>query len=435
MQDTVKYDIGIIGGGPGGYTAALEAAKNGLRVVMFEADRMGGTCLNRGCIPTKYLSHIAKIRSDVIAAKESGILFRDSSIDFGKIQAQKHKTMDALRKNLEDSLMASKIDIIHKKASLTELGQIVCGNDTYYATSIIIATGATVKEPLFEGFLNTDGLLEINHLQQTIKIVGGGMTAVEFAEIFCQLGVDVKLQVRSRRLLNKWNAEVSASISRLLKGKGVKIETNCTPEVLQKADAEICVSAAGVQPCLSGLNEKLFEIGDSGGIITDEFGRTKSSCIYAVGDVTDGSTQLAHHAMEEGKRAVWHILGRTMPMKPKVVRCIYTCPELAEAGYTEEQAKAENLPYETVKFPLYSNSMNMIYGGERGYIRLIADREKGTLIGAQMMCERASDMISELALAINAEVPISECAKSVRPHPSFSEGISDAFVMLQEKMK
>jgi len=431
----MSYDVGIVGGGPGGYSAALEAVKNGLRVILFESDKLGGTCLNRGCIPTKYLAHIANIRSDAVSARGLGLGAGSGEVDFKTIQEGKNRIVGSLRENLEGSLAKSKVEVVHGSAAVNKAGCVLCGTNEYPVKNIIIATGAAVTKSFADGFLNSDGVLEMDYLPKTVKIVGGGTVAVEFAQMFSRLGAKVKIQIRGERLLRKWNREASLSVTRLLKDEGIQIETKCDEERMKEADAETCISAMGVHPLTNGLNKDLFETGESGGIIVDGFGETRTRSIYAVGDVTEGSTQLAHHAMEEGRRAVRHILGSEIPSKSSMVRCIYVCPEIAEAGATEDQAKAGHIPFVSAKVPLYSNSMNMMFGKKRGYIRLVADKEKGTLIGAQMMCERASDLISELALAINAGIPVKKCSESVRPHPSFAEGLSDAFAAIREKMK
>ncbi len=430
----MKYDLGIVGGGPGGYSAAFEAAKNGLNVVLFEMDKLGGTCLNRGCIPTKYLAHIANIRSDLAVAQEMGFVAKNDLVNFKAIQAKKNLVVDSLYSNLRESLTRAKIKVVNGAASVNTAGSILCGSDEYRVDKIIIATGAIVGLPLTDGFLNSDGVLKMGDLPETVKIVGGGTVAVEFAQIFRRLGAEVRIQIRGDRLLKNWNREVSSSVTRLLKEEGVQIETKCETERLKEKDALLCISAMGMQPSLSGLNTDLFDIGESGGIIVDGYGETKTKDIYAVGDVVEGSSQLAHHAMEEGRRTVRHIVGLEVPPRACRIRCIYLHPEIAEAGITEEQARADSLSTVSAKVLLYSNSMNMIYGGKRGYIKLLADKEKGILIGAQVMGERASDFISELALTINAGIPVRECIESVRPHPSFSEGISDAFYALREKL-
>lgn len=430
----MNYDIGIIGGGPGGYSAAFEAAKHGLSVVLFEADKLGGTCLNRGCIPTKYLSHISKIHSLSMHSQNLGLSLENKGIDFEKIQHKKETLVKTLREQLEKSLLSFHIHIIHEKAFVKEPGSIICGENTYHVKNTIIAIGAKVKEPLTDDFYNSDGILNLKELPRTMKITGGGVIAVEFAMIFRDLGVDVKLQTRSPRILRAWSRETAVSLTRLLKENGIKVETNCDAGLLQNTDAELCLSAIGMFRDLSSMDSSLFKIGETGGIIVNEYGETTCPAIYAIGDITEGSSMLAHHAMEDGKRAVSHILHQELPARSKPVKCIYTHPEAAEAGYSEEQAKAELIPYVTVKAPLYSNSMNMVFGGERSYIRLIAEKNSGKLIGAQMLCERASDLISELALAIHAKIPVSTLCSSVRPHPSFSEGITSALELLNEKL-
>lgn len=430
----MRYDIGIVGGGPGGYSAAFEAAQNGLKVILFEKDKLGGTCLNRGCIPTKYLVHIANIRTELALLQKFGVTVTKNKLDLGQIQKKMYLVTDELRNNLEGSISKAKIDVVHGTAIVEKAGTIFCNSNLYQVENIIIATGATVKKPLSNGFWNSNDVLGMDYLPKSLKIVGGGTVAVEFAQIFARLGADVKIQIRGERLLKNWNREVSASVTKILKDEGIQVETKCLEDDLKKCDAEVCISALGMQPSLTGLSKELFEIGELGGIMVDKIGETKTKGIYAVGDVVEGSTQLAHHAMEEGRRTVRHIMGSDIADKVVRVRCIYMNPEIAEVGYTEEQAKLANISIVSAKVPLYSNSMNMIYGGRRGYIKLIADKEEGLLIGAQIMGERASDLISELCLAVNAGLPVRKCAEIVRPHPSFSEGLSEAFLALKDKL-
>jgi len=431
----MTFDVGIIGGGPGGYSAAFEAAKNGLSVILFESERLGGTCLNRGCIPTKYMAHFARMRSDACSLHSVGICEDVFRVDFPRLHQDRERTIDVLRENLWGSLMRDKVKVVRGFASIDEPGLILCSNEKYSVKNIIIATGATVKKPLADGFLNSDGVLRLTELPRKVKIVGGGTVAVEFAQMLRRLGSEVTVQIRGDRLLRAWNREASVSITQILKADGIIIKTKCEKDILENRDADICISALGVEPSLSGLNKELFDIGELGGIVVDSCGRTKTSGIYAVGDVTEKSSFLAHHAMEEGKRAVQDILGNDIPKRAAKVKCIYLSPEIAEAGIMEDVARESGILYESVKVPLYSNPMNMIYGGKRGYIQVVADKDKGTLIGAQIFGERASDLISELCLAINAEIPVWKCAGSVRPHPSFSEGITEAFTALCEKLR
>ena len=193
MQNLMKYDVGIIGGGPGGYSAAFEAAKNGLSVILFESDQLGGTCLNRGCIPAKYLSHIARIHSLPENYGDFGFSSANNGIDFTKIQKKKEQIIQNLREQLTQRLVSSKINIIHQKAAIKEPGIICCGTNTCSVMNTVIATGANVKEPLFQNFYNSNHILELKTLPETMKIVGGGTIAAEFSLIFRQLGVNVKI--------------------------------------------------------------------------------------------------------------------------------------------------------------------------------------------------------------------------------------------------
>ena len=431
----MKYDIGIIGGGPAGYSAAFEAARNGLHVVLFEKDKLGGTCLNRGCIPTKYLLHAASLFD---AVKREPYIKTDNPLHFldsESLQRGKEDAVESLRQNLERNLLQNKIEIITGQASVKESGTIICNDLEYQADKILIATGVRQKTPFAEGFITSNELLELKNIPKTMKIVGGGTIAVEFAYLYASLGTKVTIQIRGDRLLRTWSKEISRTVETMLKQHGVSIEKKCVPEVLQKADAEICLSAVGMIPEISGIDRTLFDIGDDGGIVTDIYGETKTAGIYAAGDVRSGSEKLAHTAMADGRKAVHSALSKKSVENAAVVRCIYLVPEIADVGIDEETAEGEGLHAVSIKTPLYSNSMNVIAGGYRSFIRLTADSERKILIGAQIVSEHASDMITELALAINNEVPVSQLTANIRPHPSFSEGVTDAVRDLEKALE
>ena len=446
----MKYDIGIIGGGPAGYSAAFEAAEAGLSVVLFEKDRLGGTCLNRGCIPTKFLLHAAAEisslkREDYLKAKLKA-KGADALLDFLDSEAlhrRQIEAVDSLRQDLESHLRKSKIEIVYGVAVIKGPGLISCEDQEYAVDNILIATGICQKKPGADGFITSDELLALREIPKTMKIVGGGTIAVEFAYIYSGLGTEVTIQIRGDCLLRDWSREVSRTVETILKQQGVSIVKKCSPETLWTSDAEVCLSAVGMEPEVEGLEASSFDFGEDGGIITNYRGGTKTTGIYAIGDVRSGSARLAHAAMEDGRKAVRAIICSSVSEKTKaylpeadaaVTKCIYLSPEIAETGIDEDAAEANGLRAVSVKTPLYSNPMNVIYGGNRSFIRLTADAEKKTLIGARIVSERASDMISELSLAINAGISVHKLCENVRPHPSFAEGMTTAVLALKEAL-
>ncbi len=422
------YKIAIIGGGPAGYSAAFEAVRFGFSVLLFEMDELGGTCLNRGCIPTKYLSHVAELYSNINESKRYGIGVEPTGLDYEKTVAESENIVSKLRVDLTNNLLQSKITIVKGKAKLLDETHISCNGEVFEAEHIIIATGSKNTDKPLADCINTDELLSLKHLPDKLIILGGGVSAVEFADIFSRLGVRIDIYIRGKRILRKWSKEIAASISSVLKKNGVKIHTEADLADIDLTSATV-LSVLGRKPNLEGVDEGLVSIADDGGIVVDEYYRTKTKNIFAVGDVTENSAQLAHVAMEEAKQVVRFIAGETTK-KSAVVQCIYTMPEVAVVGLSESEAKEAGIDYISAKQTLYSNARTVIGSTDRGFIKIIADKNTEKILGAELMCERASDIVGELALAINSGVTVSELEGSTRAHPTFYEAVTEALAKL-----
>ena len=422
------YKIAIIGGGPAGYSAAFEAVRYGFSVLLFEMDELGGTCLNRGCVPTKYLSHVAELYSNITESKRYGIGVEPTGLDYEKTVAESENIVSKLREDLTNNLLQSKITIVKGKAKLLDETHISCNDEVFEAEYIIIATGSKNTDKPFADCINTDELLSLKHLPDKLIILGGGVSAVEFADIFSRLGVRIDIYIRGKRILRKWSKEIAASISSVLKKNGVKIHTEANFADIDKSSATV-LSVLGRKPNLEGVDEGLVSIADDGGIVVDEYYRTKTKNIFAVGDVTENSAQLAHVAMEEAKQVVRLIAGETTK-KSAVVQCIYTMPEVAVVGLSESEAKEAGIDYISAKQTMYSNARTVIGSTDRGFIKIIADKNTEKILGAELMCERASDMGGELALAINNGITVSELEGSTRAHPTFYEAVTEALAKL-----
>ena len=425
------YKIAIIGGGPAGYTAAFEAVKYGFDVVLFEMDKMGGTCLNRGCVPTKYLSHVAELVKNIIEAERYGINIETTTVDYEKTVIESEKIVTKLREDLENNLLQNRINIVKGKAELLDRNHISCNGDIYEAQNIVIATGSESVDKLFPESINTDELLNLRSLPKKLIILGGGVSAVEFADIYSNLGVEVEIYIRGKRILRTWSKEIATSISSVLKKKGVKINTGANFEEIDKSSAMV-LSVLGRRPKLIGINTDLANIADDGVIVVDELSRTKTDNIFAVGDVIENSSQLAHVAMEQAKQVVKFIVGDTIESSV-TVQCIYTSPEVAVTGLSESEAKDRGINIISSKQTMYANARTVIGGTERGYIKIIADKNTEKILGAELMCERASDIVGELALAINKGLIVSELADSTRAHPTFYETITEAVTKLTRR--
>jgi len=229
----MRYDLAIIGGGPGGYSAAFEAVKSGLKVILFEKDLLGGTCLNRGCVPTKYLSHVAEKISEFKELQKYGIEIDNVSFNPVLMQTKNYEIVGKLRDGLHQRLQQEKVIIIHAQAQIISPNCVMADGISYSVQNIIIATGASSKPPFIEGAVTTDILLKLEYIPERLRIIGGGVIAVEFANIYRRLGADVTMCLRGERLLRKFDKEISRSITQNLKKQGIKIIPNCTQEQMQ----------------------------------------------------------------------------------------------------------------------------------------------------------------------------------------------------------
>ncbi len=430
------YNLAVIGGGPAGYSAAFEALKYDKKVVLFEAGLIGGTCLNRGCVPTKYLNHVSNQLSFLHKAEEYGIGMENVSFDYLKSWNNMQNKISQLRDGLSDALLSGKINLVMGNALLKDCHIVTCAGNEYTAEKILICTGTKPDMPFWasENFITSDELLKRKSVPGTLAILGGGVSAVEFAYIFAALGSKVTMFIRRERILRGWDKEIAIGLSSHLRKSGVEIKAKCTQEEMSVAKAEVVLCALGRKPDIDIETFSRLGIKADDGILVDENGRTTVENIYAAGDVISGSTQLAHDAMYQGERAVRSMFStEENELAPVTVKCIYAGTEIASAGLTLDEAKVQGVNAVAAKQTMGGNARTLIAAGERGFIKLVADVDRNVLIGAHIMCERAGDIVSELALAMNCQVPISELIRSVRPHPSYCEEITAALKALQIK--
>ena len=428
------YDFAILGGGPAGYSAAFEAVKLGLSVILFEKQELGGTCLNRGCVPTKFLAHTAELYYQAYNSSEYGIISEKPVLDYLVANEKKDKIVSELRSGIEQSMKLKKIEVVNGYAEISDSRHITCDGETYEAKNILIATGSIPAVPLAKDAVTSDEILELKSLPKSVKIIGGGVIAAEFAHIFSLLGVEVTIAIRGERILRKWDKEIAVALTHNFKKRGIKILTNQTPKLLSEKTADIILSAAGRKHNLCGVNTSLIETDESGGIIVDCSFRTKTENIFAAGDVISKSRMLAHTAMEQGKTVARIAAGKESGIPSAVVECIYTSPEVASVGFTEVEAKENCVQFVSAKSNMRSNARTLISGLDRSFIKLLADKNTRKIIGAQFFCDRASDIADELALAINHGFTVEDLLKAARPHPSFCEAITDAAEVLSEKL-
>lgn len=451
-----EYQLIVIGAGPGGYEAAIRAAQLGLTTALIERREVGGTCLNRGCIPTKAMLHSAQLYREAANFELFGLHTENTSFDWAKVHQRKSDVVVKLRTGIEQLIKANKIDFFNNSASILgkndvqlDQGEVIRGEN------ILIATGSVPARPPIPGLdlpnvVTSDELLDDPHFTQAdslakeILIIGGGVIGVEFASVFSSFGCHVTIVEAMERILPTMDREISQSLNMVLKKRGVSIHTGAMVEKLEQDEnglvchftekgkaqavpAQQVLVAIGRRPNTQGLFAEGFEVAcERGRIITDENFRTSVDSIYAIGDVTS-KIQLAHMASAQGICAVHTIAGQKSPIDLRYVPgCIYTDPEIASVGITEDEAKQQGIPVKKGKFLMTGNGRSLIDEQERGFIKVLAHQETDVILGAQLMCSRATDIVAELATAIVNGLTCAQLASVIRPHPTFCEGVTEA---------
>lgn len=451
-----EYQLIVIGAGPGGYEAAIRAAQLGLTTALIERREVGGTCLNRGCIPTKAMLHSAQLYREAANFELFGLHTENTSFDWAKVHQRKNDVVVKLRTGIEQLIKANKIDFFNNSASILgkndvqlDQGEVIRGEN------ILIATGSVPARPPIPGLdlpnvVTSDELLDDPHFTQAdslakeILIIGGGVIGVEFASVFSSFGCHVTIVEAMERILPTMDREISQSLNMVLKKRGVSIHTGAMVEKLEQDEnglvchftekgkaqavpAQQVLVAIGRRPNTQGLFAEGFEVAcERGRIVTDENFRTSVDSIYAIGDVTS-KIQLAHMASAQGICAVHTIAGQKPPIYLRYVPgCIYTDPEIASVGITEEEAKQQGIPVKKGKFLMTGNGRSLIDEQERGFIKVLAHQETDVILGAQLMCSRATDIVAELATAIVNGLTCAQLASVIRPHPTFCEGVTEA---------
>jgi dihydrolipoamide dehydrogenase len=469
----IQVDVAVLGGGPGGYTAAIRAAQAGKKVALVEQDKLGGTCLHKGCIPSKSMLRSAQVYRTILAGSDYGVTVAQEhvSLDFGRVQARKTETVDTLYRGLQSLMKKHGITVLNgkgrvigpsifspKSGSLAvelengEMEQVV-------STNLIIATGS--KPRLLPGLardgihvLSSDDALLMDELPESILIIGGGVIGVEWASMLQDFGVNVTLVEAGARLLPGEDAEVSAALAKSLGRRGVRILTSVqlqtdtyetTGDVVSikgsTADGDVTLVANKMLVCVGregnadGIGIENTDIRASNGfIVVNEYGQTNEPHIYAIGDVI-GGVQLAHAAAHEGLTAVDHLLGG----KPAVIdhilipRCIYSSPEVASYGYTEDGARTKGFDIKVGKIPFAAIGKAIVLGEPEGFAKVIADRKSGDILGVHLIGPHATDLISEAALAGWLNATPWEIGAMIHPHPTLSEAIGEAMLAVDGK--
>jgi dihydrolipoamide dehydrogenase len=433
MVDTKSYDLVIIGSGPGGYIAALYASRKKLKTCVIEKDLIGGTCLNRGCIPTKALLNSASILSKIKDSKEFGINVGSFSVDFARLSARKEAVVSRLRAGIETLFRANSVDLVRGEGRITGPGAVSVNGAAIKAGYIIIAAGSRpMSLPGLDidekSVYSSDGILGIKEIPEELTIVGGGVIGCEFASLFSALGSNVTVIEMLDRILATQSREASKKMESLFRKRGVTVRASTVfrPGAASVRPAKPVLVAVGRKANVEGLGlgESGIEV-KNGRIVVDAYLRTRAKDVYAIGDCVPGP-QLAHKASYDGITAVDNMLGgsRTVDYS-NIPNCVWTDPEIASVGLTEEEAKSKHADATFAKFPYLASGKAYLMGKTEGFIKIIGDAA-GKILGVEIFGEGACELISEAALAKSANVTIGQLARAVHGHPTLSEIYQEA---------
>jgi dihydrolipoamide dehydrogenase len=450
-KTTGKGKLTIIGGGTGGYPAAIRAARLGAEVTIIEKDLLGGVCLNRGCIPTKVLLQSARVITTMRSSEIFGVKCNGFNIDFPAIMARKSAVSEQLRNGVKSLLSAKKVKVIQGTANLVDSRtiQIRETGEKIASDAILVAVGSKPVVLPIEGIdspdvLDSNGALFMDVLPKTVVIIGGGVIGCEFAQILSVMGVNVTILELMPTIVPEMDKTISSILQRSLEASGIKIFTGAQAKKIQhkkkgenivtyvvggeekSAKVEKVLATVGRKPALDALNIDALGIAcEKGAIVVNEHMETNVPGIYAAGDIV-GGIMLAHLAMAEAECAARNIVGDTCSMSYRVVpACIYTIPEIASVGLSEEQAR-KVADVHVGQFPFRGNGKAMVLNETEGMVKIIADKKYGEILGVHIIGPHATDMISEAVLGMMLEMTAEELAHAIHPHPTLTEAVMEA---------
>lgn len=462
LDGPATYDVVVIGGGPGGYAAALYGASAGLRVALVERDKVGGTCLHRGCIPAKELLESAAVHRTVLHAAEFGILAERPAVDWSVTVDRKQKVIDTMFRGLGSLLKGRKVDIYGGFGVLGPGHTVtVWAPDRTYTTisapAVVLATGSTPRtlpgfEPDGHTVVTSDEFLELRRLPARAAVIGGGAIGCEFASTLADMGTEVTILEALPKILPGCDRDVTGVVERAFAKKGITIRTGVAvsghlPSAAggttvafgegETLTVDLVVVSVGRRPYTEGLLAEGVAVGVSerGFIAVDQLGRTGEPGVWAVGDCID-TPQLAHVAFAEAIVAIRDILGESpTPIdQQRVPWAIYCQPEVAFAGLSEEAAQAGGLDVVTSKHRFASNGRAQILGETDGLVKVIAERDAdgraGRVLGVHMVGPWVTEQLGQGYLAVNWEATVDEVASLIQPHPSLSELFGETMMSL-----
>ncbi len=449
-----QFDVTVIGGGPGGYVAAIRAAQLGMKVGLVERDRLGGICLNWGCIPSKALLKSAELYNSFKKAGEFGFAFTDLKFDFTKIIKRSRDIADRVSKGVEYLMKKNKIEVMSGTARFTGKNSIEVSKDGKVIDTIktrftLLATGGRPRSipgvtiDRKKVITSTEGMT-LPELPKSMLVIGGGAIGIEFAYFYNSLGTKVTVVEMLPSVLPKEDKEITKLLESSLKKQGIEILTNArvesvavgnevtmkvsTKDETRELKGDVALMAVGVQGNVENLGlEALGVKVEKGAIVVDKFGKTNVEGIYAIGDVS-GAPWLAHAASHQGIVAAEHLAGKSMHGfdRTNIPSCTYCQPQVASVGMTEEAAMASGHKVKVGRFPFRPLGKAMAIGETEGIVKLVFDEKYGELLGAHIIGSEATELIAELVLARALESTNEELFRTMHAHPTLSEAIMEA---------
>ena len=464
---SINVDAIVIGAGPGGYHAAIRLGQLGKNVVCFDRDEVGGVCLNWGCIPTKALLHVGEITRQINHAAEIGIKVPQAEIDRAGVAAFKDKVVKANVGGVGQLFKANNVTFAYGDASFTGKNTVALKKkdgttDEYTAQAIVIATGSAPIDVQAwprdrDTIINSDDAVTLSRIPQNLLVVGGGVIGLEFATVYTRLGAKVLVVEAMPNILTGTDLEISKTLARVLKKQGVEIALNTKVETIEKvADHQVNATFNGEftsnKPETRAFDMVLVAVGrrpvtdtlnlTAAGLATNEKGfidvdaqrKTSVDGVYAIGDIT-GAPLLAHKAMKEGVVAAEVIAGdRASAFDPVAIpNCVYTDPEVATVGLSEEEAKAAGYDVRIGKFPLIASGRARTMNESDGLIKLVGDAKTDALLGMHIVAPQAESLIGEGVIALEMGATVEDIGLSIHPHPTLTESIMDAAEAMHNK--
>ncbi|OAX47647.1 dihydrolipoyl dehydrogenase [Paenibacillus sp. AD87] len=468
----ITCDVAILGGGTGGYVAAIRAAQLGKQVVIIEKDKLGGTCLHRGCIPSKALLRSAEVYAEIQESEMYGIETAGATLVFPKVQARKDAIVEQLHQGVQYLMKKNKIQVVHAKGRVIgpsifspQSGAVAVEfedgeMDTVVPTNLIIATGSRPRvlpglEPDGRYIMSSDEALRMDELPASLIIVGGGVIGLEWASMLNDFGVEITVVEAAAHVLPAEDEDVAKEMQRLLGKRGVRFLTGASvltetysiqedgiqidvklgDEKQETLKADKMLVSVGRQANVENIGLENTDIKlERGFIAVNQYLQTGEGHIYAIGDVI-GGLQLAHAASHEGILAVNHLAGETVHAveSHRIPRCVYTRPEAASIGFTEREAKERGYEVKTGKFPFQAIGKSLVHGSRDGFVKVIADAKTNDILGVHMIGTHVTELIAEASLAQMLDATPWEVGQTIHPHPTLSEIMGEAMLAVDGK--